>query len=92
MFGVRSKTLSLTSALASSPHRRHAGDWGNLVAGDDGRVTATLTSELVSLDAASSANIVSLVALLHADADDGVTQPTGNAGARLGCSVIVRQQ
>lgn len=63
---------------------RHAGDFGNVVAGDDGRVTATLTSELVSLDAASSANIVSLVALLHADADDGVTQPTGNAGARLG--------
>jgi Cu-Zn family superoxide dismutase len=70
---------------------RHAGDLGNVVADINGIVSATLTSELLSLDAASPANIENLVLVLHADADDGVSQPTGNAGARLGCSVIARR-
>jgi len=68
----------------SSP--RHAGDMGNITAGDDGRVqtTKTFTNITVSSD---QAPVLGRSVIVHASEDDG-GQPTGNAGARLACGVI----
>jgi len=70
----------------------HAGDMMNLDVSADGVGTLTVVNERVSihghhglpalLDADGSALII------HERADDYVTQPTGAAGARIGCAEL----
>ncbi|MDQ3673923.1 MAG: superoxide dismutase family protein [Gemmatimonadota bacterium] len=74
----------------STPGGPHAGDAPNLVAGSDGRATLTFTTNRVTLtsgptslfDGDGSAIVV------HAAADDQVSQPAGNSGARVACGVV----
>ncbi|KAG0626377.1 hypothetical protein M758_2G121200 [Ceratodon purpureus] len=71
---------------------RHAGDLGNVVAGDDGYVKFNLKNNLLHLSGENSALGRALV--VHEDPDDlglgGHEQSklTGNAGARLACGII----
>ena len=65
----------------------HAGDMPMLQADANGN--ATLTAELVGISIGSgSTDIVGKAVIVHKDADDYKTQPTGNSGARLACGVI----
>ena len=66
---------------------RHAGDFGNVLAGDDGRVDATYLMRGVTIGAGPH-SIAGKAIVLHAAPDDLVTDPTGNAGARIACGVI----
>ncbi|WP_229262336.1 superoxide dismutase family protein [Duganella guangzhouensis] len=69
----------------------HGGDFGNLTADASGKATLHLsvpTSE-ISLDDGAAGNVVGRGVIVHADADDFVTQPTGNSGKRLACGVVV---
>ena len=66
---------------------RHAGDFGNLTAGKDGKATKTLTMKGITLgDDANS--VVGKGFIIHDKKDDLKTQPTGNAGDRIACGVI----
>jgi Cu-Zn family superoxide dismutase len=68
----------------------HAGDMPMLVAGADG--TAELTAELALPTVSDGpASVVGKAVIVHADPDDYKTQPTGNAGARVACGVIVKR-
>ena len=66
---------------------QHAGDMPNLTVGEDG--TGTLTYQLVGgdweglMDADGSAFVV------HAGADDQMTDPSGDSGDRVACGVFV---
>ena len=69
----------------------HAGDLPNLFVGADGRASVELLvavtlgpGERSLLDADGSALV------LHAGADDYMTDPTGNAGGRVACGVIIK--
>ena len=65
----------------------HGGDMPMLQA--DGSGNATLTAELSGISIGSgSTDIVGKAVIVHKDADDYKTQPTGNSGARLACGVI----
>ena len=67
------------------PH--HTGDLPSLRA--DGNGVATFNFESRSIRVGSGAtDIVGRGLIVHANPDDYVTQPTGNAGARLACAVI----
>ena len=68
------------------PH--HAGDSDNLVA--DGRGVARVNAHLsgVTLGGGAASDIAGRAVIMHAQADDYATQPTGNAGARVACGVI----
>jgi Cu-Zn family superoxide dismutase len=41
-----------------------------------------------TIDTGAANDIVNHALVLHANPDDGTTQPTGNAGGRIGCVVI----
>lgn len=65
---------------------RHMGDLGNVEAGADGRVTLGFTDSHLRLEGPTG--ILGRSVIVHADADDLRTQPTGNAGGRLACGVV----
>lgn len=77
---------------ASMPHgapsdkQRHAGDLGNIVAGEDGTAHVEVTDSVLKLSGDGS--IIGRGVIVHAAADDLKTQPTGNAGGRQACGVI----
>jgi Cu-Zn family superoxide dismutase len=65
----------------------HAGDMPMLQADASGN--ATLNAELTVITIGSGAtDIVGKSVVVHKDADDFKTQPTGNSGARVACGVI----
>jgi Cu-Zn family superoxide dismutase len=68
-------------------HNAHLGDMGNITAGADGKASLEVVLPKITLtggkyDAAGRAVIV------HEKKDD-FGQPVGNAGARIGCGVVV---
>ncbi|MFY1048158.1 superoxide dismutase family protein [Chryseobacterium sp. GP-SGM7] len=67
----------------------HMGDIGNLVADKDGKAKLTFKTDKWCLDCPEEAkNIMGKGLIIHADKDDYQTQPTGNAGGRVGCIEI----
>ena len=67
----------------------HLGDIGNITVGEDGTGRITLTTDLWEIGTGSHIDVVGRSIIVHADADDFVSQPSGNAGARIGCGVII---
>jgi len=65
---------------------RHAGDFGNLEANGAGKAHYDRVDKMISLNGAES--IVGHGVIVHEKVDDFITQPTGNAGARVACGVI----
>ncbi|KAL9235090.1 hypothetical protein vseg_009886 [Gypsophila vaccaria] len=71
---------------------RHAGDLGNITAGDDGTATFTITDSQIPLSGPNS--IVGRAVVVHADPDDlgrgghELSKSTGNAGGRIACGII----
>ena len=70
------------------PHaaERHVGDLGNITADASGKVTLHMTDKLIHLQGKHS--IVGRGLIVHAKADDFMTQPTGDAGGRVAQGVI----
>lgn len=66
----------------------HGGDVPMLMADASGN--ATLEAMLDTVTLGSGANsLIGRAVVVHTDADDYKTQPTGNSGARVACGVIV---
>ena len=65
---------------------RHAGDFGNVAADDQGKVHFELTADNISISGQKNP-IIGHAVIVHAKPDDG-SQPVGNAGARIACGVI----
>jgi Cu-Zn family superoxide dismutase len=61
----------------------HAGDLGNIKAGEDGVANVDIKATDLHLHF-----IIGRAIVVHADADDFKTPKTGNAGARIGVGVI----
>ncbi len=70
------------------PHR-HVGDLGNVVADSSGHAHYERVDRMLELNGPNA--IVGRSVIVHADADDFTTQPTGNAGARIACGRIEKQ-
>jgi Cu-Zn family superoxide dismutase len=65
---------------------RHAGDFGNIKADQSGNATYKRVDKHIALGGPNS--IIGRSVIIHADPDDLKSQPSGNAGARIGCGVI----
>ena len=66
---------------------RHAGDLGNLEADANGHASYDRTFDDISIAGAMNP-ILGRAIVIHAGEDDLMTQPTGNAGARIACGTI----
>ncbi len=72
---------------APSDDQRHAGDFGNIEASADGVVSVELEMDVV-LDPAAADSVIGKAVIVHAEADDLKSQPSGAAGPRVACGVI----
>lgn len=66
----------------------HAGDFGNMTVGEDGKGKMEFETDTISLAPGPTA-VLNRSIVVHEKPDDTVTQPSGNSGARIGCGVIV---
>ncbi len=76
-----------------NPQGHHAGDLPNLTVGADGQGSIEFTDAEVTLKEGVKNSLfqpggTSLV--IHANPDDEMTDPAGNAGARLACGAIIK--
>jgi Cu-Zn family superoxide dismutase len=65
---------------------RHVGDLGNITADQTGFASYDRVDNHLSLNGPYS--IIGRAIIIHAGEDDFVSQPSGNAGARIACGVI----
>ena len=76
-----------------NPDGHHNGDMPqNLTADAGGKVSATFVNKDVSLDPTAPNSVFAnggTAIILHEKADDMKTDPTGNAGGRIACGVIL---
>jgi superoxide dismutase, Cu-Zn family len=70
----------------NNPQGPHAGDLPNVAASSSGVVRETVVVAGTSLAELADADGSALV--IHAGADDYVTDPSGNSGARIACAVL----
>jgi Cu-Zn family superoxide dismutase len=70
---------------------RHGGDFGNITADANGKASLRLSvpTSQITLETGVANSIIGRGIIVHADPDDFVTQPTGNAGKRVACGVVV---
>lgn len=75
-----------------NPQGPHAGDLPQLVVAANGTVNYTAINTMVSLSPGQRSLLDGdgTAVVIHADADDQVTDPTGNSGGRIACGVLVR--
>ncbi len=67
----------------------HLGDIGNITVGKNGTGMIELTTDLWEIGTGSDRDVVGKAIILHAGADDFTSQPSGAAGARIGCGAIL---
>ena len=75
-----------TSHGAPTSEVRHIGDLGNIIADETGIAYLNWTDTKISFEGPNS--IIGKSVIIHEKEDDLKTQPTGAAGARLGCGII----
>lgn len=78
-----------TNTTHGAPHaeHHHAGDFGNMTVDADGKGHLEIHADMLTV-AAGPNSVLGHAIIVHANADDMVTQPTGNAGGRIGCGVV----
>jgi Cu-Zn family superoxide dismutase len=78
-----------TSHPHGLPHsgQRHLGDLGNVSIGGDGRGSIDVVASGANLEPNDPNSFLGKSIIVHEKRDDG-GQPSGNAGGRIGCTVI----
>jgi Cu-Zn family superoxide dismutase len=71
-----------------NPAGQHAGDFPNMQAGADGRARYDAVSVHLTVVGPGAVLPDSAAVVIHAQADDQVTDPTGNSGGRVACGVL----
>ncbi|WP_245680462.1 superoxide dismutase family protein [Bacillus marinisedimentorum] len=72
----------------------HAGDLQNIKADEEGKVDVELTAENVTLEENKPHSLLrenGTSVVIHEKADDGMTDPAGDAGERVACGEIVKK-
>ena len=80
-----------TAAQHGAANAGHAGDFGNVTADAKGAASTRFTTRSITV-APGANSAVGKAVILHANADDLKSQPTGNAGGRIACGVVTLQR
>ena len=76
-----------------NPKGPHAGDLPNITVGPDGKATVETVATLVTLKPGEKNSLFQpdgTSLMIHANADDEVSDPAGNAGPRIACGTITK--
>jgi superoxide dismutase, Cu-Zn family len=75
-----------------NPEGPHAGDIPNFTVDSKGRSKATVVAPNVTLDDGTHSVFTGggSALVIHAKADDGKTDPSGNSGDRIACGIITK--
>lgn len=75
-----------------NPAGPHAGDAPNFTVGVDALGRASFTTDRISLTPGSTTlfDADGTAIVIHATADDQISQPSGNSGGRIACGVVRR--
>src|SRR5262249_12954922 len=75
-----------------NPMGAHAGDMNNFMVKPDGTAKLTVTDPRVTLGTEANSLFTNggTALMIHAKADDMKTDPSGNAGDRIACGLIVK--
>jgi len=68
----------------------HAGDFGNMTVAGDGHGHLELDTTMLTV-LPGDRSVAGRAIVVHAKEDDMHTQPTGNAGGRIGCGVVAEK-
>ncbi len=71
-----------------NPNGPEAADIPNIHAGADGVAAAEILNERLALDSDALADADGFAVVVHANADDHMTQPIGGAGERVACAAF----
>ena len=85
-FNVSGKQHGIAGSVSA-----HAGDLPNLVVGADGKGSLLFYNPHLTLNRAASNGLAfgpGTSIVVHADADDERTEPSGNSGARIACGLV----
>jgi Cu-Zn family superoxide dismutase len=66
----------------------HSGDIGNVSLDAAGNGTMNLETDLWTIGGDEKTNILNRSIIVHSGTDDFTSQPSGNAGSRIGCGII----
>jgi Cu-Zn family superoxide dismutase len=72
---------------APTATQRHAGDLGNITIESNGTGHLEIVDDLLTVRPGPN-SVVGKSVVFHEKADDLTSQPSGNAGGRLGCGVV----
>jgi Cu-Zn family superoxide dismutase len=72
---------------SSGQAKRHTGDMPNLASDSKGEATVSFDVDTMRVDTGKY-GILNRAVVVHANPDDYVSQPVGNAGGRLACGLI----
>jgi superoxide dismutase, Cu-Zn family len=75
-----------------NPAGPHVGDMENITVGSDGTLKTTITDSNASTESGATSIFSNggTALVIHAKADDGKSDPAGNAGDRIACGVITK--
>jgi Cu-Zn family superoxide dismutase len=75
-----------------NPEGPHAGDMPNFTVAANGMAKGSITNKIVSMGADANSVFAGggTAIVVHAAADDMKTDPSGNAGDRIACGVVVK--
>jgi len=74
-----------------SPEGHHAGDMANITVPANGKLTLTVVNPDITLEKDKPNSVfqeAGTAVVIHANKDDEVSDPAGNAGDRIACGVI----
>jgi Cu-Zn family superoxide dismutase len=77
-----------------SPEGHHAGDMSNITIPANGSLTLTVVNKDITLEKGKSNSVFQdggTALVIHANKDDEVTDPAGNAGDRIACGVVTEK-